>query len=95
MKTGNYLLSFLIAGAAVLTFQSCGPAYIAVVPARPVFVMSPSPYYGAIWIDGGWNARTGSYNAGYWDHPRQGRTYYSGKWNQGPRGYSYKGGKWK
>ena len=95
MKSRNYLLGLVLACGIALTVQSCGPAYISVEPMRPVIVRSPSPYYGAVWIDGGWNSRGGYYHQGAWGRPRQGQTYYEGRWNHGARGYSYERGRWR
>ena len=93
MKTRNYILSSLIAGSIGLGLQSCGPAYIAIVPARPVIIRPVSPYVGAVWIDGDY--RGNNYSPGYWGRPRHGRTYYAGEWKQGPRGNYWVHGKWK
>ncbi len=95
MKTRHYLSSFVIAAAIALALQSCGPAYVSVVPGRPYYDRPPSPYVGGVWIDGGYNYRTGNYYNGTWGRPQRGRSYYPGEWSQHSRGYSYKKGHWR
>ncbi len=97
MKPHSYLLTILFIAGIAITLQSCGPAYVSVVPATPYYAQPVSPYAGAIWIDGGWNYRGGRhvYSQGYWGRPRAGRSYQAGAWQQSPRGYHWRGGRWR
>ena len=101
-KVGRYLKTFFyIAGLAgiVLIMNSCVAGY---VPTEPVYVQSVRPAQPSnlhIWIDGDWvyNRQNRVYvqNAGYWERPRQNRTYVSGRWQSGAKGKYWVKGRWE
>jgi hypothetical protein len=82
-----------------LLFNSCMAGYIATEPAYVEFDRPPRPSEGYIWINGdwAWNRQTHVYvqNAGYWEKPRQGRTYVSGHWQSSPKGKYWTKGHWQ
>jgi hypothetical protein len=86
----------LVFGCLILIVQSCGPHYVAQVPAGGIDVRTESPYAGAVWVDGGWAWRGGhhAYTSGYWDHPRVGKTYHAGEWRHNDRGHYWVNGRW-
>lgn len=81
----------------VFILQSCTAHYIAQVPVAPVEVITPSPYFGAVWIGGEWIWSGGRHTwvGGHWARPRAGRTWQAGEWRHGPRGHYWVGGRWR
>lgn len=82
-----------------ISFSGCMAGYVA---SEPVYVeydrpQRPGDLY--VWIDGDWdwNSRSHSYvrRAGYWQQPRQGRTYESGHWQSTSKGKSWSRGHWQ
>jgi len=96
MKIASKLaLMFALAGCLFMT--SCaGTYYVAARPAEPVYARPVAPYYGAVWIDGDWVWRGGTYVyiRGHWARP-QGRVWVRGYWESGPRGYWWHRGHWR
>jgi hypothetical protein len=90
--------SACLAGIGI-SFNGCMAGYVA---SEPVYVeydrpQRPGDLY--VWIedDWDWNSRSHSYvrKAGYWQQPRQGRTFESGHWQSTPKGKSWNKGHWQ
>ena len=83
---------FIMNSCATTGYVSEEPAYVEY--SRPV---RPSNLH--IWIDGDWiyNRHTQNYvrGNGYWQLPRQGRTYISGSWQTTPQGHRWQSGHWQ
>jgi hypothetical protein len=101
-KIGKNLKKFIyltsLAGMG-LFFNACMPAYVGTEPTYMETERPPRPSDHHIWIDGDWvwNRQTNAYmrNAGYWEQPRQGRTYVSGHWQSTPKGKYWAKGHWQ
>jgi hypothetical protein len=101
-KFGRYLKRFIFLASLAgigLFLNSCMAGYVASEPAYTVYERPPQPSNLHVWIDGdwGWNYQSHTYvqRAGYWEQPRQGRTYVSGYWQSTPRGKSWSKGHWQ
>ncbi len=97
MKTISKL-GIMLAMAGSLFMASCAGSYcITDQPAEPVYVRPVQPYANAVWIDGDWVWRGGSYvyQRGYWVRPRAGRAWVRGGWYHSPRGYTWHRGHWR
>jgi hypothetical protein len=82
MKKTMYLLVMML---AVISFSSCGPAYVSIEPAYVEYERPMRPSINHIWIEGNW----------IWSNQtRNGRTYQQGHWKQGPRGKTWQKGRW-
>lgn len=86
-----------LAGAALL-FNACSAGYVASEPSYMQYDRPARPNEYAIWIDGDWNWSNRSQlyyqKNGYWDSPRQGKTYMSGYWQSTPKGKTWTKGHW-
>ncbi|MBK7713327.1 MAG: hypothetical protein IPJ37_22140 [Bacteroidales bacterium] len=86
-----------LAGTALIV-NSCTAGYMANEPAYVQYDRPARPNNLSIWIDGdwSWNNRSQQYyqKNGYWDSPRQGKTYISGYWQSTPRGKTWSKGHW-
>jgi hypothetical protein len=96
MKKLIYLASFVGMGLFV---NSCSLGYVAT---EPVYVENARPARPSnlhVWIDGDWvySRQTNAYarNSGYWEMPRQNRSYVSGQWQSGTRGKYWEKGHWQ
>jgi hypothetical protein len=101
-KFGRYLKKFIFLASLAgmgLFLSSCMAGYVATEPAYTVYARPPQPSNLHIWINGdwGWNSQSHMYvqRAGYWEQPRQGRTYVSGYWQSSPQGKSWSKGHWQ
>lgn len=92
---------FYIAGLTGIGFflNSCAAGYVGNEPSYVEYARPAQPSNLHVWINGdwGWNNRSHMYvqRAGYWDMPRQGRTYVSGSWQTSPRGRYWSKGHWQ
>ena len=96
IKRVIYLSSLIGIG---LLFNSCSLGYVATEPAYVEVSRPARPSNLHIWIDGDWvfSRQTQNYERrpGYWEQPRQNRTYIAGYWQAGPRGKNWVPGHWQ
>jgi hypothetical protein len=82
-----------------LILNSCVAGYVAEEPGYVEYARPMRPSEQHIWIDGdwGWNNQTHVYvqRAGYWDKPRQGKSFVAGHWQSTPKGKSWSKGHWQ
>jgi hypothetical protein len=101
-KVHNHLKKFIylasLAGMG-LFLNSCMAGYVGSEPVYVEYSRPERPSNLHIWIDGdwGWNNQTHVYvqRAGYWEKPRQGRSYVKGSWQTTPKGKSWSRGHWQ
>jgi len=95
IKIFSYLVLFSGIG---IVFSSCA-GYIATEPSYIEYSRPSRPGETHIWIDGGW--RWDNHNHiyvqrhGYWEIPRQNRTFVEGHWKVTPRGKYWIKGHWQ
>ena len=82
-----------------LFLNNCASGHIATEPSYVEYSRPQRPSELHVWIDDDWafNRRTHSYvqRNGYWERPRQGRTYVSGQWQTTPKGKYWSKGRWQ
>lgn len=96
MRIFSQLALFIV---LALVLNSCFGGYVASEPAYVDYARPQRQYDNQIWIDGdwGWNNQSRVYvqKAGYWDSPRQGKSYVKGNWQTTQRGKSWNKGHWQ
>ena len=98
-KVRKYMKMFFFIGSLAamgLFLNSCMEGYVTTEPTYVEYSRPQRPSELHIWVDGDWvyNRTTHVYvqKNGYWQQPRQNRTYVSGHWQSSPRGHYWVSG---
>jgi len=97
MKTLLKIGSLFVIAISMFLSSCAGSYYVSDQPVEPVYERPVAPYAGAIWIDGDWVWRGGTYVyvRGHWDRDRPGRRWMRGSWERTNRGYRWRRGHWQ
>ena len=95
MKRLSKVLRLLFVAVALNLFTSCEVGWTATIPVGEVYVETPAPYVGAIWIGPEYEWRGGSYVLvpGHWGRGRG--TWHQGSWAPRKSGYTWRRGYWR
>ncbi len=92
---------YLITLAGILfTMNGCTTSgYVSSEPSYMEYSRPERPSNLHVWINGDWiyNRQTHVYvqGNGYWQVPRNGRTYIEGRWQTKPQGHRWQSGHWQ
>jgi hypothetical protein len=101
-KVRKYMKMFFFISSMAgigLFLNSCMEGYVATQPTYVEYSRPQRPSELHVWVDGDWayNRSTRVYvqKNGYWQQPRQNRTYVSGHWQSSPRGHYWVSGRYQ